>query len=493
MNSHYKTADSRSLRAYFQSLNVSVAQGIRSVVLAAASVSVAVTAAVALIPQLHSAHKIAAYVTDHSPALHVAIETAVSLIALLAGFLIVVRLQRRTHLDEFVLGCSLAVLALSNLIFVTVPMLTWHRPGNQTVWSALLSLLLGALLFAVAAFVPRRRLRRSGLLLAVGAAGVTVALSVVVACVKAFGPSLPQLVVPALPPGRPSLPDLPVDGRLLALEVLMAGLYSIAAVGFLARSQRHDDELFGWLAVGAVMAAASLVNYFLYPSQASQWVYSGDAFRLAFYVVLLVGSMREIWSYWRELSDAAVLEERRRIARDLHDGLAQELAFLARNLGGLDGTADADTLRRLRSAVDRARLESRQAIATLATPRTRAFEDALAEAAADIAERYRIELDLDLIPEVRLSPTRAEALVRIACEAITNSARHSGAQRVCVSLQGNSSRVRLRVSDSGSGFNTTVSNGGYGLVSMRERARSVGGELRISSTPGSGSVVEVAV
>ena len=62
-------------------------------------------------------------------------------------------------------------------------------------------------------------------------------------------------------------------------------------------------------------------------------MHTGDILRLCFYATLLAGSMREIFSWdWSALSNAAVAEERRRIARDLHDGLAQELAYLSRNL-----------------------------------------------------------------------------------------------------------------------------------------------------------------
>jgi signal transduction histidine kinase len=231
----------------------------------------------------------------------------------------------------------------------------------------------------------------------------------------------------------------------------------------------------------------------LYPSFYSQWVHTGDAFRLSFYAVLLAGSMREIWSYWRALSEAAVFEERRRIARDLHDGLAQELAYLARNLDGLDGETGAAVLGRLRSAVERAQLESRHAISALAAPSGQDTGVALAEAAREIAERFHVGLEIDLVRGVRLSAARAEALVRIACEAVTNAARHSGASRVNLSLERDGSGVRLRVSDSGRGFDTTVPGGGFGLISMRERARAVGGELRISSAPGRGSKVEAAL
>jgi signal transduction histidine kinase len=82
--------------------------------------------------------------------------------------------------------------------------------------------------------------------------------------------------------------------------------------------------------------------------------------------------------------------------------------------------------------------------------------------------------------------------VRIACEAVTNAARHSGSSRVRLTVERDGSRVRLWVSDKGCGFDTAA-QGGFGLVSMRERAHSVGGQVCISSAPGRGSEVEVTL
>jgi signal transduction histidine kinase len=203
--------------------------------------------------------------------------------------------------------------------------------------------------------------------------------------------------------------------------------------------------------------------------------------------------MREIWSYWRALAAATVAEERRRFARDLHDGLSQELAYLARNLSSQHGAVDEETLRQLRASVDRARLASRQAIDMVAAPGRPALADALTEAAGAVAERFGLSLSLDLASGIGMAPARADALVRIACEALTNVARHSGSRQVSLILRREGGRVRMRVRDSGHGFDTAAYRGGFGLTSMSDRARSVGGELSIISEPGAGSQVEATL
>jgi signal transduction histidine kinase len=147
----------------------------------------------------------------------------------------------------------------------------------------------------------------------------------------------------------------------------------------------------------------------------------------------------------------------------------------------------------LRKAVERAQFESRRAINALSAPSGETVDAALERAAGEVAERLHVQLELNLASGIRLSAARTEALVRIACEAITNAARHSGASQVRLCLERDGPRVRLRVSDRGCGFDTTVTGRGFGLISMRERARSVGGELRIASAPRQGSEVEVAL
>jgi signal transduction histidine kinase len=152
-----------------------------------------------------------------------------------------------------------------------------------------------------------------------------------------------------------------------------------------------------------------------------------------------------------------------------------------------------ERLLRLRRAVERAQLESRRALVALSAPAEEPLDVALARAVREVADRFEVDVDLDLASGVRLSPARAESLTRIACEAVANSARHSGAHRVALTLDRAGAAVRLRVRDSGCGFDTATQSSGFGLVSMCDRARAIDGRLRVDSAPGRGTTVEVAL
>ena len=259
------------------------------------------------------------------------------------------------------------------------------------------------MLFVLAAFVPDRQLRRSGLGLPWARAGVTTALLLTIVLV-------PALRSPVAAPGggfpgarlvRAARPA-PASGAVRAAARGGGALRCGRTSGSCGVRGGAVTSSLGWLAIAAMLAAASQVNYLLYGHEPAVPVRVATRSGVAFYAVLLLGSMREIWSYWHALSKAAVLEERQRIACELHDGVAQELAYLARNLESLDGEADEDGLDRLRRAVERAQLESRRAISAAAAPGGQPFEVALAEAVTEVAERYHVELDLDLTPDIRL-------------------------------------------------------------------------------------------
>jgi signal transduction histidine kinase len=450
-----------------------------------AVLSGAITLAVATVPGIYFAY--------HRPPIHIALETAASLIALLAAFLVFGRVQRAARLDEVVLAAALGLLALSNLLFAAVPAMLENIPEERSVWAAITGRTLGAMLLAASPFLPRRKLTDARRATRAAVAIVLAATLLTATLVAALSEWLPRGVAVTVSPGSWAQPNLSADPAVLAVQLAAAVLYGVAAVGFLRRAEGTGDDLAGWIAVASVLAAFSRINYFLYPSLYSQWVYTGDAFRLAFYVVLLIGITREIVMYWHAMAAVAVLQERRRIAWELHDGLAQEIAYIRRNLVSLGRGEDARLIERLRRAAERAHQESRRAVAVLSTPSDESLGLALAQATREVADRYGVELDFDLCPDVRLPSVRSEGLLRIACEAVANAARHSGAQTIDVVLRREAKSVRVSIVDRGRGFDPTEPTSGFGLISMRERARAIDAELRVESRSGRGTHVEVAV
>jgi signal transduction histidine kinase len=452
--------------------------------ISAALVSAAATVVVVGVPSIDLAYR--------RPALHVALETAAALIALLASFLVLGRFLRSRAASDLVLVCALAALAGANLLAALAA--ATDTPSRFATWAPVGGRVLGSALFAAAAFLPAVSLRRPRRAATWALAALGAILAGIAVVVAVAGTRLPVGVETKLAgdPGRPDLHGHPV---VLAVQLLTVGFFAAAAVGFSLRRARTGDALMHWMAVGAVFAAFARIHYFLYPSLYSDWVYTGDVFRLLFYGALLVGAAREIRYYWASTAHSAVLEERRRLARDLHDGAAQELAFILRRLRGLRGV-DETGLGPVIAAAERGLDDSRRAIATLSRPLDEPLDTSLAQAVEQVAARTGIRLALDLAENVRVSPDVQDGLVRIACEAVNNAANHSGAELVRVELV-NGEVLQLRVEDEGAGFDPSAVvpglSGGFGLASMRERAEELGAGLRIDTSPGEGTRIEVVI
>lgn len=201
----------------------------------------------------------------------------------------------------------------------------------------------------------------------------------------------------------------------------------------------------------------------------------------------------------------SVLEERERIARELHDTLEQELLGVNMLLDHaaarmpFDGTESgaAQSLTLAARMLRRCRDESRSSIRDL---RSVALETgdlcgALEELLRPLATLQDAEYSVASTGEPRrLSGTIETALLRLAHEAVANASRHSGARRIAVEVSYAPEAVRVRVQDDGRGFDPASvdeSAGHFGLRGMRERAKKLGLILKIASTPGAGTNVEI--
>lgn len=210
--------------------------------------------------------------------------------------------------------------------------------------------------------------------------------------------------------------------------------------------------------------------------------------------MLLVGAAVEIRSYWLSAAEAATLEERRRLARDLHDGLAQELAYITMQSRVLlkRRAADAD-IERVAVAAERALDEARRAIAMLTRPLHEPLAIVLEEIARDVADRVGVAAEVAVDETVDAPRETREALLRILRDAITIAARERQARTLRVILERRNG-IRLRVTDDGMPAQSAAANAsGSGLAAIRERVEAVGATVRVSPQAGGGTEVEVAL
>lgn len=201
--------------------------------------------------------------------------------------------------------------------------------------------------------------------------------------------------------------------------------------------------------------------------------------------------------------DLAVLEERTRLAREIHDTLAQQLTGIVLQLEAAEALVERDRPR-AREAVAVARDLARSALAearrsvwnlrpapleTTGLPGAIAMEVRRWEAQTGIA--VRLDTDLPRVP-LALDAQAEVALFRILQEALANCARHSGARQVAVHVRQTDGVLELEVRDDGHGFDLEAQRpGSFGLTGMRERARLVGADLVVETAPGRGTAVRV--
>lgn len=226
-------------------------------------------------------------------------------------------------------------------------------------------------------------------------------------------------------------------------------------------------------------------------------VVTSTSVRLLAYVLLGLGALAELRAFQHERTRRAAAEERSRLARELHDGVAQELVHVLGQARRMHARAPGPDSKRMLAAAERALGESRTAISTLRAPFDEPLLTALERTAGELSRRLELDVQVRGAHAVDVAPSIREAVIRIVGEALANAARHGGAHRATIELHGDDGRQsRLTVRDDGCGFDPdahSVPSGCFGLVAMRERAAAFGGWVTIDSTPGEGTTVEVAL
>lgn len=212
----------------------------------------------------------------------------------------------------------------------------------------------------------------------------------------------------------------------------------------------------------------------------------------------LKAAQQRLTDYADQVENLTLINERQRMARELHDTLAQGLAGLILQLEAVDSHLQNGRVERaqgiVQQAMGRARsalVDARRVIDDLRTQLPERLDEAVQmevdrfSNAAGIPCEVKVELEDDL-PE-----WERELIVRVVSEGLTNIVRHARASQAWVSVNQQNAQLRVEVRDNGVGFDPAVigRNGHYGLLGVRERARLAGATFEVRSTPGAGTCI----
>ncbi|MDP2350055.1 MAG: sensor histidine kinase [Chloroflexota bacterium] len=460
-----------------------------------------------------------------APGLDTVLNTTTTIVAAAVAALGWIRFQEHRRPADLLEAAAFLALFASGAVTIAVPLVGLDRalgmslesPGQAPlyIWGLGRLIVAGTLVLAAAAghaSIPTGV--RAGM---VGLAP-TLAFGAMAVIVVLVGSRLPDLVGPdglvllrADPVVPSGLPGVTMLGT--GLQLAGAGLFVLAGVLCVRRYREGDSIRWAYLAVGLVLAAFSQLHGAIYPGTYTSLVTTADVLRLAFYATLLLGVQAEARADIRALRRAnreletlreteavgAALEERARLAREIHDGLAQDLWFAklkierAAQVPGLDPEVAA-LVAEVTTVVDSGIANARQAVLAM---RTDVLGGSLVDMLSGYVEEFgdscglRVEVTADAtVPE--LSPRCQAELLRIVQEALNNVRKHADATVVRVATSCREGRLRISIGDNGRGFQPESGQlHGYGLQSMRERAAAIGAQLTIASRPRDGTTVVV--
>jgi len=219
-----------------------------------------------------------------------------------------------------------------------------------------------------------------------------------------------------------------------------------------------------------------------------------------------VNSLQRLSTHNAELAErarfSAVTEERQRLARELHDAVSQQLFAISMTATALSRTLDKDLVKAERQVAlieEMASVAQSEMRALLLHLRPVHLEGKrLTEGIRELVDELRAKVPIDIVlevdEEVRLNKGVEDHLFRIVQEALSNTLRHSKADRMEIRLKSRRDSVRLYMRDNGVGFDMSVKKQtSYGLVSMQERVNEIGGSLSIVSAPGKGTRIDIRI
>jgi signal transduction histidine kinase len=397
------------------------------------------------------------------------LDTAVAVVAGLVAVLASVRFRVDGRALDLLLAAGFWSISLGTTAFGLVPVLDGDPLPPWAAWSLVGSRLLGAALIAIAPWWNAKIAQRRQALVMVGL-GIAAILAA-----AAFGLRTPVWEEGG---GGIAVVEGPSVERAAAL---LAILWLVALVGFAVRYRRHGRDLDSWMCLAATLAFFAELHLLLTPVVSSELVLQGDFLRLVAYGVLVVG-------VWRAIADAefgrAVADERGRVAREIHDGLAQYLFAITAQVSMLESGAPLEeVLPRLKRASVSAQQEARFAVLALSSAGGSArFDSALRRYVDVLTADGEVEVELDVDRNVRLAPDEQIEIFRIVQEGLGNARRHAGARHVEVAITNRAGRRVVSVRDDGVGFDEETVTSGQGLANMRQRAEAIEGRLSLRST-----------
>ncbi|WP_148572966.1 sensor histidine kinase [Nocardioides caldifontis] len=423
----------------------------------------------------------------------VAVQSVAACCSMLLVLLLLARVRRTRRLKDWRLATGVALLGVVGwLVKYGVEIVAPPQATRLAVWGAEAVRLVGVGFIVLSAGTSAsRRVGRSRVLTGAGLTAASLALLV----------ALGWLVRRALPDALDYGPSTAVPRELPTqhpwLEAALtctAALLLVAALEFAAQSRHGQDPVVRALGPACMLGAFAHLQYLAVPTLYTTWLSSADALWFASCLTLVMASAGEVKRYYSLQCRREAVRARRSFARELHDGVIQELAFLR----AAASTRETVDRRMVVEACDRALLEARTALHTVVPRSDRGLVSALEPHVRELGGRYGVAVGVRLDDAVAAPPGAAHDVVRIVGEAMANAVRHGHASRIDVSLLAlPGGRARLTVRDDGGGFTRSQpiaspgASGGYGLSCMRERAMSFGADFDVRSTPGRGTEVEI--
>ena len=461
-----------------------------------------------------------------SPSLDLVLDTVTTVVTLSVAVLAWIRFRQRGDPVTAFQTAAFLVLAIANGLTVMLVVtgldvragMALASPGQAPLYVFTIARIFAAALLVLGSMASLRMMRVDHAPAIVLGSAATMLLMIALVEVGADRlPSLGSIGLPALPPGAPGAPSLPASTPFGAIAQVLAAALFLWAAGLSRRLHRRDGLISDrYLAIGFVVAAFAQVQLAIYPGTYTGLVTSGDLLQLAFDIILLLGIQAQagailarLRSANRELArlrvtdmERAGLEERARLSRELHDGLAQDLWLAKLKMGrlavlpdlGLEARALA---RELGEAIDAGLAEAQHAVAAMRLPGepTGTFGELMSRSVDEFADRFGLRVEFECEQGLPGLSARAQAeALRIVQEALNNVRRHADATVVRVRAGVEAGRLVVVVGDNGCGFDPeSVGRTAFGLASMRERAALIGGELHIDSRPRDGTRVSLLV